>query len=451
MEQSLTATIANYAAGTDLSAIPEVVRLRARHIIFDEMASAHFGRRSPAGALAASYAATMGGNGPALVLGTGKRLSPPYAALANGTAGHGEEVDGAHVVGGHPGATIVHAALAVAEHQRCTGADLLNAVVLGYDIGTRLVAACGGKFVVRDRHHLNSDLLYALGGAAAAARLLGLGAERQCHAMGLATFQTNALYALYSEKRHISKSLCNGQFAFGGVSAALMSAAGLEGNADILGAEHGLLETWGADNARDVVAAGLGRDFAVMEANFKFINAGYPIHTATEAAMRLVTEHGIEPATITTITVGMPSRAMRVVNNREMHNICVQDMVAASLALGHLRIDAQPFPAVLDDPLFRQLRGRIAVAVDAEIERQNPNGRGAHVTIERAGQTPVSLRIDHPRGHCQRGGVTWDDLAGKWRGVLQGCDVAAAQNVAERMEDIDDIRELTRHFVGPYG
>jgi hypothetical protein len=50
--------------------------------------------------------------------------------------------------------------------------------------------------------------------------------DRHCHAMALSTFQTNALCALYAEDRHISKSFCNGQFAFGGVSAALMAPLG---------------------------------------------------------------------------------------------------------------------------------------------------------------------------------------------------------------------------------
>ena len=446
MPKSATLTLAEYAASTLLVTIPEVVQERAKQVIFDEMACAYFGRRSAAGALAARYASTFGGPREARILGSELQVSAPYAALANGTAGHGEEVDGAHVVGGHPGASIVHAAVAMAEKQCVRGAELINSVVLGYDVGVRVVQGCGGKFSVRDHHHLTSDLFYALGAAAGASRLLGLSPERHCHALALVTFQTNGLYALYSEKRHISKSFCNGQFAFAGVSAALMSAAGLEGNEDILGSEHGLLEAWGGENGREVVTRGLGDEYAIMGANFKFLNAGYPIHTPVEAGMTLVATHGINPDTIKSIQVGMPANAMRVVDNRHMHNICVQDMLAASLVRGGLKLSDLPFPSVLADPAFQRVRSQIAVVVDPELEREQPDGRGARVTIETTDGLSFALRIDHPRGHSRRESVTWSDLAEKWRGTLVDCDVESALRLAQRLDELEDVRELSNVF-----
>ena len=208
---------------------------------------------------AARYAAQAGGPAEARIYATGKRVSAVNAALANGAAGHGEEVDGAHVVGGHPGACIVHAAMAVAERQRATGAEYLNAVVLGFDVGVRVVDACGGLFSVKDRFGLNSDFLYAFGATAASSRLLGLDPLRHCHAMALTSFATNSPGAFYAEKRHVSKSLCNGIFASAGVTGALMAAGGLEGHEDTLGAPYGVLHAWGAEGRRDVVVARSGR------------------------------------------------------------------------------------------------------------------------------------------------------------------------------------------------
>lgn len=450
MQPSPTSIIADYAASATISGLPADVVDRTKQVIFDEMACATFGQRSAAGALATKYARSFPGAAEARILGTDSSVSAPYAALANGTAGHGEEVDGAHVVGGHPGASIVHAAVAMAERQCATGAGLINAVALGYDIGTRVVAACGGKFVVRDTHRLNSDLFYALGASVAAGSLLGLNAERHVHALALSTFQTNGLYALYSEKRHISKSFCNGQYAFAGVSAALMSAVGLEGNEDIIGHDYGLLATWGHDGSGDAVTAELGTRFSIMDANFKFLNAGYPIHAPVEAAMTAVAEGGIDLAQIARIIVGMPSRAMRVVNGRDMHNICVQDILSASLVLGGLKLTQSPFPAILADPAFQALRDTITMAVDPQIEEDNPNGRGARVTIMLKDGSSHSRRVDHPRGHSARGGVTWDDLATKWVGNLPDCDVAAALSIARRLDDVEDVRTLARAFTGPF-
>ena len=259
MAESLTAKLAEYTAASSGDRLPEAVRERAKKVIFDEIACGYFGRRSLPGKLAADYIELFGGPAEASVLGTDRRAPAGYAALANGTAGHGEEVDGAHVVGGHPGASIVHAAVAMAERQSATGMELVNAVALGYEVGVRIVRACGGKFVVRDTKHLTSDMFYALGCTAAAGRLLGLDARRERHAFALVTFQTKGLYALYAEKDHISKSFCNGQYAFAGISAALMASVGLEGNEDILRAEHGLLDAWGAEGGDEAMLCGLGR------------------------------------------------------------------------------------------------------------------------------------------------------------------------------------------------
>ena len=65
----MTLTIAEYAAATRIQAIPHVTE-RAKQVIFDELACACFGRRSPAGNLAARYAAAIGGAAEARILGT---------------------------------------------------------------------------------------------------------------------------------------------------------------------------------------------------------------------------------------------------------------------------------------------------------------------------------------------------------------------------------------------
>jgi 2-methylcitrate dehydratase PrpD len=445
MSDTLTFTLARYAASTACELIPSDVKERAKQVIFDEIACAYFGRRSLAGDLAARYAAQAGGAAEAHIYATGQRVSAPNAALANGAAGHGEEVDGAHVVGGHPGASIVHAAVAMAERQRATGAELLNAVVLGYDIGVRVVEACGGLFFLKNRLGLNSDFLYAYGCTAAGSRLLGLDTIRHCHAMALTSFASNALGAFYAEKRHISKSLCNGQFASAGITGALMSAAGLEGHEDILGAPFGVLHAWGAEGQRESLTRGLGAQYAIMDANFKFLNAGYPIHAPVEAALTLVAKHGIKVDAIKSVDVGMPTNTMKIVDARDMPNICLQDMLSAALVLGGLKLRELPFPAVLGNPAFSHLRPRVTLRGHPDLDRDQPNGRGCIVSITTVAGDTVSQRIDYPRGHSKRG-VTWPDLAEKWREGLPECDVDKMLTLAQRLEDLEDIHELVGAF-----
>jgi 2-methylcitrate dehydratase PrpD len=446
MTETPTLALARYAAATSIDRLPEEVKERARLIIVDEVACAYFGRRSLAGDLAARYAEQAGGPAESRIYATGKRVSAVNAALANGAAGHGEEVDGAHVVGGHPGAAIVHAATAVAERQRATGAELLNAVVLGYDVGVRIDEACGGLFSIKDRFKLNADFLYAFGCAAAAGRLLGLDPLRHCHALALTCFSTNAPGAFYAEKRHVSKSLCNGQFAAGGVQGALMAAAGLEGHEDTLGAPYGVLDAWGAEGRHDFVTRGLGESFEVMRANFKLMNAGYPIHSPTEAALTLVKKHGIMPDRISAVEVGLPTTSKKVVDSRTMHNICLQDMLTAALVLGGLKLRDSPFPDVLDNPQFARIRPHVTLIGHPDLDRDQPNGRGAIVTITTTDGDRRTMRVEHPKGHSLRGGVTWDDLAGKWREGLPECDIDRMIALGRRLDEIEDVCEFLDVF-----
>jgi 2-methylcitrate dehydratase PrpD len=447
-DPTATASLAAYAAASRLDKTPADVRERARKVIFDEMASAYFGRRSPGGALAAKYVAQFGGTGGTRIYGTNLRAPAPYAAMANGTAGHGDEVDGTHVIGGHPGASIVHAATAIGEAQRISGAELMNAVILGYDVGIRMVEACGTKFTVRDRKHLTSDFFYALGATAAASRIIGLDAPRIQHALALVTFQANGLYALYSEEKHISKSFCNGQYAFAGISSAHMAQVGLEGNEDILGSQDGFIDAWGDRGAIGAFTRNLGSDFKIMGANFKFYNAGQPIHTPIEAAMTLVRQNRLPVDQISAITIGMPLNAMKVVDNRDMHNISVQSMVAANLARGGLKLADFPFPEILTDPAYIRLRRAITVSVDPDIQREFPNGRGARVTIVMANGKRHSLRIDNPRGHSLRGEPSWDQLLEKWAGSLPGMNVERAWSLAQRLEGLERAEDLFAAFDG---
>src|SRR5690606_26294570 len=109
---SLTRVLTDFVAGSSFDRLPAEVVERTKLIIFDELACAVLGRELIAGDLIARFAASMGGAQEATVLGTSRRVPAAMAALANGTAGHADEFDGAHVTDGHPGAVIVHAALA---------------------------------------------------------------------------------------------------------------------------------------------------------------------------------------------------------------------------------------------------------------------------------------------------------------------------------------------------
>src|SRR5882672_8864840 len=91
-------------------------------------------------------------------------------ALINGTAAHTVEVDDIYRDGiYHPGAPTIAAALAMAQSHSKDGMSFLKAIVVGYEISTRIGAAMGRAHY---KHWHNTGTIGCFGAAAAAAAIL---------------------------------------------------------------------------------------------------------------------------------------------------------------------------------------------------------------------------------------------------------------------------------------
>jgi len=91
----------------------------------------------------------------------------------------------------------------------------------------------------------------------------------------------------------------------------------------------------------------------------------------------------------------------------------------------------------IDDPRFRNMRARITVGVAPDLQRDQPDGRGAKVDITVTSGVGFTHRVDWPRGHSRRGGVTWEYLSAKWHDALPGRDVDGLQ-LARHLDDLED-------------
>ncbi|AXV17871.1 2-methylcitrate dehydratase (plasmid) [Neorhizobium sp. SOG26] len=444
--KTLTRVLADYVAGSSYEKLPANVVERTKLIILDEIACAILGRELIAGELIGRYVAAQGGNAEATILGARHRVPAAMAALANGTAGHADEFDGAHVTDGHPGAVIVHATLAVGEARRTTGREFIHAVSVGYDVGTRLVASLGGAFALRKAHHVHSDHLHSFGAAMACGRLLRLDSDGLRHAAALAGGHAGGLAVVFEERRHMSKALSTGQAAFGGATAALLAASGFEGHDDVFDSGHGPLG-WAPAGGPEVLTKGLGTDHAVMGANFKFYSAGYPIHAPVEAALTINGREKLGLDDIASVTIRLTTHTADTVSNRDMPSICVEDMMSVAIVHGKLGFEEAHSAAALARPEVKAIRPKIRAVADPEMDRTQPNGRGAKVEIETVDGRSFLIGVDHPRGHALRGGVDWQSLRGKWDELLPrligASNFEAFTDICQNLERLDDLAELT--------
>jgi len=160
----------------------------------------------------------------ATILHSGCRVSTEGAAFANGALFHARSQDDTHPDSTtHPGAPVMAAALAIAEEYDSTGAEFLEAIIIGYEVLCRI----GRDFdqEVTGRGFRAAGVYGVFGATAAAARLMRLTSAQTAHALGIATHLAGGLAQVWQEGS-AEFPLQLGFAARNGITAARAAAAG---------------------------------------------------------------------------------------------------------------------------------------------------------------------------------------------------------------------------------
>ncbi|MBV9121267.1 MAG: MmgE/PrpD family protein, partial [Chloroflexi bacterium] len=174
--------------------------------------------------------------------------------LAMAALAHSIELDDMHRPSStHPGSAVVAGALHTGAQAGRSGREVVDAVIYGVEVLTRVATALGGHALYERGYH-PSSYCAAFGVAAAAAKLLRLPKDQFEHALGLAGVQAAGLMCGV-EQGPMSWYMQYGRAAAAGAAAAQWAAAGMTGPQDILGAPRGLLDVFGrSDTAPSLLA-----------------------------------------------------------------------------------------------------------------------------------------------------------------------------------------------------
>src|SRR6185503_5226707 len=133
-----------FTHGLKLESLPPDIVARAKGCLLDSLGCALFGSLQPWAKIMAEEMLAEGSRGHSTVIGQQQTLAAPAAALCNGTAAHGFELDDLlDEAIAHPGAIIIPAAFAAAEASGASGADLILGVIAGYEVLDRVGRALG--------------------------------------------------------------------------------------------------------------------------------------------------------------------------------------------------------------------------------------------------------------------------------------------------------------------
>ncbi len=348
--------------------------------------------------------------GTASIIGTDEKASPATAAFLNGTAGTFLEMDeGNRFAKGHPGIHILPALWALAETRGFTGKALMEALVLGYEVGARIGIAAA----LRPSMHPHGTW-GTVGAAVALAKLLGYDAARTRETINVASSLT-----LASSKRTMLEG-GTVRNAYAGISNRMglmaidLIEAGFIGERDGVASVFGHVVSDTFDPARMI--DGLGGDWQIDKNYFKLHSCCRYNHGALDALDQLLAREPVAADAVERIDVASYLYAAELDDQAPRNTLgakfSVPFAVATRLVRGSSRVENFTWDAVRDARV-QALARRVFVTEDKAMTAKLPQFRPARVDLQLRDGRRLSAAVEANRGDDQDP-YSRDELVGKF-------------------------------------
>jgi len=448
--QHPTLALGEFAAGLSYGQLPGPVREHLFVLLLDFVRVASIGARMEWSGWARDTADAAGGTGKAHILFSGARTDPARAAFVNATYSGSTDSDDVHVGAMlHPGCIVIPAALAVGQQAGSTGADVLAAVVAGYEAMIRISLSIQPTHFRRGFQ--STATCGGFGAATAAAALLFKGtdaARRIAETLGLVASFAGGLAQFYQSGSTV-KRIHAAWAAQSGVQAGLLAARGFSGPADILEGDAGFAQAYADGCDFSILAQGLGSAYRLTEVTVKGHASSARVMAAVEGMAGLSAEHGFQIADIDHIRIGIPA----VIKGRLTRADPV-DLQAAQMSLpfsmalaakrapdagAGLSLSVADYVEHLDAADVRALARRIACEVDSAMDEQAAGSSvPADITVTLRGGAAHTIYVSAPKGSPSRP-FTRDDHIARFRDELATrYPPGHVDQLAERLESFAD-------------
>ncbi len=376
----------------------------------------------------------------ASLLGRPEKVDIASAALINGISSHTWDFDDTHlktII--HPAGPVAPAALALAEHLRLSGRQLVDALVLGVEVACRVGNAIYPDHYDRGWHITGTTGM--LGSAAACSRLLGLDTARTQMALGLAASQPIGLREQFGT---MTKPFHPGGAARVGLMSALMAKHGFTASKRALEAPRGLLQVFSDKTDWLEVTEGLGQRWEIALNTYKPFACGIVIHPAIDACVQLRDEHGIKPEHVARIQLKVHSLVLELTGKKApVTGLEGKFSVYHSCAVGLLygRAGEHEYTdEVVRRPEVLALRAKVEAVVDESIDEA-----AAELTLTTVDGRTIVVTVEHSVGSLHKP-MSEAQLRAKFTGqsepVLGAGKAARAWDQAISIAQVADLREF---------
>ena len=443
MTSTPSAELAGFIANLSYDDLPIGVRERVKDYLLDAIGSALAGQQGDEVRQIRALATALGRSTEASVIG-GDKLTLAGATMLNAYLVTAVTVCDVHRPSlYHTTPEVIPPALAIAERDGASGKALLLAVAAGLETSVRIAQGIDYP-VFRARGWHSPGVIGPFGGASALGKLLGLNAEQQRNAFGLAGSQSAGTFAHWGTPT-IKFHQCRG--ALSGLLAGLLAQQDFRASAEILAhPDGGIFNAYSDGGKPEIVVSGLGKEWMLEQIALRLWPAASSIQGAMTGLFALIQKHDLRPEDIARVHVGL-SKAVYDMHGTLPWNDKFKALLSApyimSIILHDRRCWLEQFEPkrFQDQAVDRFTRERVQVVMDPTL-----HGTAAFVEVHTSGgQTFTDRRT------CAKGDpddpLTRAEIQDKLRtaavGLLTRDKVERTIALLDRLEDLADVRELT--------
>lgn len=407
------------------------------------------GRSSEAGRLALAYAQAAGrpASRTSWVPGLPDGASAETAALVNATLGHSLDYDDSYPGAGHPSAPMLASVLAVAGARgSLTGADLLDAFVVGFEVMTRFADALAVGHYYKGWHVTCTSGVF--GATAAASRLLKLDRDATLTALGIAGSLASGMQRNFGTT---TKPLHSGIGARNGVMAASLAQLGASADQAILEGDRGFFDLYGEGQSEPEQFDRLGAPWSLVSPGtaIKKYPCCFIAVRPIDALLRIRARHGLEPQDIARIVCSVPHRALHaMIYPRPRTGLegkfSTEFILAAAMCDGAVGLGSFSDEAVTRPDILAMME-RIDAREEARLRPEDPEAKASgpakggwiEILVETRDGRTFTEAEHHPHGGPLNP-FAWHDVRAKFLdcAAFGGYDAGRSERLVTDLEQI---------------
>ena len=402
-KETITAGMSRWAAGLAYPQLSQEAVYQAKRFLLDSVGCALGGYQQHDVKIALEVLDEIAGNGPATVIGTGKRIDPVSASLANGLMIRCMDYNDIYWKQdpSHP-SDIFPAALAGCERAKSGGKELIVGLVLGHEFEMRFCEAAFPGIRERGWHHAT---LTAFVSPIVAGRAMHLGWEQIQHAIGISASRHATLGAVTAGKLTMMKNTVDPMATQSGVLAALMAEKGYTGPEHVVDGKEGLTHCFGPSWKLNLLTDGLGESWRITQCGMKAFPTEALTHTPISAVLDIVKSNDLKPEQVEKVQIRSLARAADILSDpskydpqsKETADHSLPYVIAAAIAERQVTPVQFEMKKIMDPTIRAQLK-KVEVVADPEIEKVFPALQRVIVNLTTSDGRTFTKQLDYPKG-----------------------------------------------------